>query len=261
MVFELIDGPGELEGTTSFGSFNGYKYIDDWSFTESGSYSIKMTMLGAAIDTLNITIVDEFELCDSPVTNGCSNVGGDSLVYFASTIVSVDAVFPINAALININTGFIDTSWFGVANIARISGPGNLWGTTYIEGDRWAVFIDLRFDQIGNYELEIELDGNTGVFKDTLTIEVVEPSSVSNFEKSDLKVFPNPVKSIINFENINGGSNLLIYSLTGELVGQKNALRQGINTFDITKLPNGIYSFQVFQMDGAIFETRVVKIK
>lgn len=261
VLFELIDGPGAVSGTFSFGPFLGYQYIDDWEFSEPGSYSIKMIMLGTILDTLNITVVSAVDICDPSFTKGCSDDVGDSIVFFRSSIVSVDAVFPITAGLVNKGTGFVDTTWAGTVNISKLSGPGNLWGTNHIEGSEWVMFVDLRVDLIGVYDVELEFNGNTGTYKDTVSFEAINPISVGEINTKSLMIYPNPVNDFIKFQNPSDGAKLTLYGLDGKVVLQQVELSNGELNIDLSVIPNGVYLLQLVAKEGTVYETRVVKIK
>ncbi len=261
VLFELIDGPGTISGTLSFGPFLGYQYVDDWKFSEPGSYSIKMIMLGTILDTLNITVVSSVDICDPSFTKGCSDDDGDSIVFFRSSIVSVDAVFPITAGLVNKGTGFIDTTWAGTVNISKLSGPGNLWGTKHIEGSEWVMFVDLRVDLIGVYDVELEFNGNTGAYKDTVSFEAINPIVVGEVETKSLITYPNPIVDFITIQNPSDEARLTLFGLDGKMILQQDQLHKGSLKIDFSTIPNGVYFLQLVSNEGALYETIVVKIK
>ena len=58
-----------------------------------------------------------------------------------------------------------------------------------------------------------------------------------NFQANKLIVYPNPSSGIINFKNVDKGSLIEIFSITGKKVFQKNILNNSIEL----NLPNGLY--------------------
>ena len=79
--------------------------------------------------------------------------------------------------------------------------------------------------------------------------------------KNSFSIYPNPVKSIININNINGKfiESFSLYSITGKhLVQQKVEDNLTENTIDISRLPEGVYFLKIITNKG-IFTQKVIK--
>lgn len=239
--FEVLSGPGELQGTLMASSEKGFIYIDDWFFTEAGDYKIKVIITGTVLDTIDITVPEEKDLCGLSPNSECSTSGGDSIFYFKSSIVSVDAVYPITAGLIDKKTLKLDTGWVGDVSISKLSGPGKLWGTKYLTGKKWVEFVDLKFDAVGSYECKVKFQGNRGVVEDVITVEVVESNGVHDvLIQQNLNIYPNPVKDVINIE-INEPSFIKIASIDGRFSKVWDLNSEGLHAIDVSSFSSGVY--------------------
>lgn len=73
---------------------------------------------------------------------------------------------------------------------------------------------------------------------------------------SDLKIYPNPVRDILNIQ-ANNLENYKIYSNVGLLV-QEGKVED--NAIDLSKLSTGVYILKMQSISGAIFTKRVIKL-
>ncbi|WP_282038030.1 T9SS type A sorting domain-containing protein [Saccharicrinis aurantiacus] len=96
-----------------------------------------------------------------------------------------------------------------------------------------------------------ELTGNTTLR--SMITEINSSLSINEFDISDFKVFPNPVKNTLNVE-LNNINKIEIYSTTGNLIKSiKNS--SIINVADIS---SGILIIKVYNNDG-IFSSKFIK--
>ena len=249
MDIKLISGPAALSGTLSK-NFSKYTYVDIM-FPKEGAYDIEISLSGIEKDTFTIAAIDidYTELC-KPSGPGCQNGNGDSLwVQAGPNVVVVDVVFPINIYVVNSVTGKIDTSYIGGNfSLKKINGPGNLIGTTSIQGREWTLFSNLSFNQVGNYDIEVSVD-NVG--KDTISYKaVLNTNAVINIKtQNNYAIYPNPSlgKLNIHFSEIDPINAIKVYNEVGQVV--YFAELEGNNTaeIDLSSLNNGVYYFEVNQ--------------
>lgn len=83
----------------------------------------------------------------------------------------------------------------------------------------------------------------------TLIITGVD-SSLSNYEsdrQSQLRIWPNPTKNIVNFKfnNTNEPNSISLYDSSGKLVINKIDVNQSLHSLDISMLPKGFYLLDI----------------
>jgi hypothetical protein len=73
--------------------------------------------------------------------------------------------------------------------------------------------------------------------------------------RNELKIFPNPVKSVLNFDLVSTEVSYSILSATGNSVEQGQCLRK---TIDVSHLRPGLYFIQI-EHDKNVQQVRFVK--
>ena len=92
------------------------------------------------------------------------------------------------------------------------------------------------------------------------SIVLADPVGISEFQKMDAILFPNPCTTAltIQFDNLMQGTQLHVYSISGSLVLSESVLSNRI-TINTAQFPKGIYTI-VVKSDTHIFTKRVTKI-
>ena len=239
----LISGPGSLKGTVASNIWK-YCYFNDWTFSSSGDYKIQISVSGYVTDTIKIRVPEKFEFC-SAVPKGCGSVKGNAVFPLSGNggIIPVDAIFPITIGVYDRLTGLLDSNFQNYAYVDKISGPGNIYGTLSMYGSGWLTFTDVRFDQIGIYDVKLRTEGF--VIPDTVTIHVVESNSVRDIGFNKIKVYPNPSSDVVNITGNNEEilSAVRIYSMQGKAVKKLENLN--LPFVKIPDLPVGVYFLEV----------------
>ena len=99
------------------------------------------------------------------------------------------------------------------------------------------------------------IDGNDGL-QGEFCLEVTKTalSSITNIDESDVQIYPNPAKGIINLQNVNA-QIVNVYDNMGRLVvSEKNP---GM-TLDISELTTGMYSLKITTEDK-VYSAKVMK--
>jgi subtilisin-like proprotein convertase family protein len=110
----------------------------------------------------------------------------------------------------------------------------------------------------GSYEVSLIASNNNGSDTATKTIEVMGPASVSNIQ-SQLKLYPNPAQSTIQFKTTEEIQLVILKDVTG-----KTVLKTQLNsskTVDISMLTNGIYLVEALGLDNQTFITTLAVSK
>lgn len=97
-----------------------------------------------------------------------------------------------------------------------------------------------------------------GCESEPLAIEAAEILGVATFESAGLKVFPNPVESILTVTGNVTISQLTVTNLLGQKVMEVNV--NGTNAeLNVSSLPQGTYVLQVTGDTGASYTTKIIR--
>ena len=80
----------------------------------------------------------------------------------------------------------------------------------------------------------------------------LEPLSVNDYEKSGIRIFPNPVKDVLTIESENTIEGFQLYTINGKLIASYSHISQ----IDFSSVPKGVYLLKI----KTAFETEVKKI-
>lgn len=136
------------------------------------------------------------------------------------------------------------TDWLTIGNVPSYftSGTGNGHSYKYID------YSPLYGNN--NYRLmQIDLDGKASYSK------IV---NVYNSQKSEIKLFPNPVKDKFTISNILNGSAIKIYNLSGILL--KTLINSGSTIeINVSDLPSGMYIVKIINTDKTSSQVKFIK--
>lgn len=93
--------------------------------------------------------------------------------------------------------------------------------------------------------IEVHLLGNQGfLYFDDITLEEVPTASVQENAFENFVVYPNPVKNEINLANVSGADNIMIHTITGQLVLSQQVI-ENTSRINTEALSAGIYLLKV----------------
>jgi len=82
------------------------------------------------------------------------------------------------------------------------------------------------------------------------------PKQRVNYQKTDVKVYPNPAINYIEFQNPGDQvKRVVIYNLVGRPIKRVNATT-GKNWYDVSDLSRGMYLIQLLNAKGSIITTK-----
>lgn len=254
----LLSGPGSVQGGLAV-NLAKYVYFNDWIFNESGVYKFEINVPGLVTDTILIKVVEPVDLC-AEAPNGCGNGGGDIVFPLAGNggIIPVDAIFPITMGILDESTGILDTSFNNYGYLNQLSGPGNMYGTFSMYGAKWLTFTDVRFDAVGEYEVELTTNGIHR--PDTINVTVIQDNSVRGIDVELLSVYPNPFNDKITID-LKAGDKIefaYIFNSQGQLLNSFNQPQS--TTFDVADLPSGVYFLEI-QLSGTLSTQKGILVK
>lgn len=257
-------GPGYLTGTMSFPGVKGYTFVNDWVFDAYGYYEIPAYVSGSKTDTIYLTVLPEFNLCEKSTSGDCQKGNGDSIfVYRNSAIVSVDAVYPITVGLTDKSSGSIDSTFSGKCELDLISGPGIFTGSKLIYGNKWIQYVDLEFNTSGEYIIGITLTDTilNNTYRASISVVVPESNSIQEKFIPRVSVFPNPASDIFHFE-MEGVAKIHVFDYAGRLV-LTDLVKSGYeHEVSISFLKEGAYFIKFLdENDLIIGKSTLLKIK
>jgi len=242
-----VFGPGDMTGHNGTQPAK-YCYLNDIEFSKAGHYDIGITMTKGMVlmDKVNMEVLPEKEIGK----NACGKVKGNKIIAKGAcgNIITVDAVFPIFAAVVDSATGKIDTTYSGTMYVNKISGPGMLYGTLSMSGGRWFEFNNLHFSTEGNYTIKIYEQDSSKYENATANVIVSSTTDVIELKTAEIFAFPNPFIDQLNvvFDHSNQLISYQIYDQTGKVVLQKLNENTGdrlvINT---QNLSDGVYFLNI----------------
>ena len=104
-------------------------------------------------------------------------------------------------------------------------------------------FTNIRFDQVGVYDLKLSTSGN--IIPDTVTVHVVGSNSTREIAQNKLKVFPNPADNEVTIAVEGKGhiKALRILNMQGKVIQYFD----GLNTtsIQVSDLSAGVYFYEV----------------
>jgi hypothetical protein len=102
-------------------------------------------------------------------------------------------------------------------------------------------------DSIGSWIQLTPTNSSKLTFK--LTDDIITPTTVSTgitpMTVSDLDIYPNPAKDVIQFNSLEKVSSVKIYDLQGKLILIKQPQSSGTISIDITDMESGLYLIQI----------------
>jgi hypothetical protein len=87
----------------------------------------------------------------------------------------------------------------------------------------------------------------------------IEPTGIKDPEKLNYDVYPNPVKSTLYFENLNGAESIAIFNTMGQQVIVYRELKSSTARIDVSSLSSGVYMISVYNRDGKTTVKKIVK--
>lgn len=75
--------------------------------------------------------------------------------------------------------------------------------------------------------------------------DVVDVTGIDEIANNELKIYPNPVKNVLNVQTDDVISQVNIIDVTGRLVYSKQVEHVGPYSFDVSMLPEGVFSLVV----------------
>ncbi|HYG37901.1 MAG TPA: discoidin domain-containing protein [Cytophagales bacterium] len=185
-------------------------------------------------------------------TRWSSNFTDNEWIY-----VDLQSSYALNKVVLNWETAS------GKSYDIQVSGNGSTWSTIYSTTTGDGGIDDINLSGTGRYVRMLGKTRNTGYGYSLWEFEVYGSPSGARLglaeEKGSIKVFPNPVSSVVNISGMESGiAKVTVYSngvkvLTQKLEGKTQA------TVDFSTLSQGVYVIKVETKAGVITEKLIKK--
>jgi hypothetical protein len=101
--------------------------------------------------------------------------------------------------------------------------------------------VKLMFNYYGNYGGELYIDD----------INITGTTSIADVESNNVSVYPNPANNVINVNATSNISNVEVYTIAGQKVGDFTANSNSI-AISTSNLTSGLYLMQIHTENGVI---------
>lgn len=143
------------------------------------------------------------------------------------------------------------------ANIEGTSG-GLFSSTTGLVLDSNTGVIDVSASTVGEYVVTYEL-GTCGFYKTTQNIEITDTTlRVKTIGETEIKIYPNPTKSILNINYTKKINVLELYNVIGQKVITKELNAKG-GVVDFSSLNKGIYLLKIIDSNDQQLLKTIIK--
>ena len=164
-----------------------------------------------------------------------------------------------NSGLYDFN---IQNSYSSDLNFNIYDVNGTLVSVNYLtEGEVNTITLNLDFN-LSPYYLEfysLVASDDSYLYPYTYSIEENTLSTVDIIPNENFKLYPNPTKNLINFNNLKSKfENLEIYNVVGQLLNNITIDGSSLNSIDISSYEEGIYIFK-FRKPNVLKTLRVIK--
>lgn len=104
-------------------------------------------------DTLYFNVPEEIDFCKESPGGDCGQQKGNKIFtkLRSSNVIPVDAVFPVTVGMLDSVSLLLDSTFKGTIYVQKINGPGVMYGSLSMTGDKWFNFTNIRFSQAGTY--------------------------------------------------------------------------------------------------------------
>jgi len=108
----------------------------------------------------------------------------------------------------------------------------------------------------------VGLDEDIVIYVDDIVLSPTAtglPSGIDTQEKSNISMFPNPVKSTLNIENLKDIDRISISNIVGQQVMVTRNIKTERVAINVSSLTNGVYMVSVIDRDGNATIRKIIK--
>ncbi len=249
----IIDDGRNTQNNSTLGIYNGGTYVANNLVFDNGGRGIH------CYESDNVLIINNtsYKNCQSPSTREGELTAFDaSNITFANNIVSPDTnvppIYKYNQKTSNILS--FNNLITNNANLANPVGTNNFTGNANFANPSINFATADFHTQSGSLAINsgtitnaplTDKDGNIRLSNNLVDIgcyEFQSSLSISSFVNDKIKVYPNPISSILNIENLEENSQIEILNNVGQIIYSEN---KSIKSIDFSSFSSGIYFLKI----------------
>ncbi|WP_294297958.1 fibronectin type III domain-containing protein [uncultured Chryseobacterium sp.] len=169
--------------------------------------------------------------------------------------ISIDKTTSSNAG-VAVWIDFNRNGYFDINERILVSGPNNdqtVSGTFAVPADAFISLTDYKYVVMRVAMSKDAIPVNCTNFAngevEDYTVRISKLPVPNSVNQTDILIYPNPVKTVLNVKNISPRANYKIYSATGQMISSGIILN---NKIDVHALINGIYVIDIDDVKGTI---------
>jgi len=264
-IFNIVKlgGVGNIEGNT-FTKENKYAYYDSISFSEVGLYKIMISEGHSQfLDTLYFNVILEINFCSESPGGDCGTIKGNKIFAKArgSNVIPVDAVFPITVGVIDSISQLLDSTYIGTIYVEKVSGPGTVYGSLSMTGNKWFNFNNIKFSQEGAYTIKFYEEDSLKYKSAYVDAVVIGVTGLSQIESLQLHIYPNPFSDqfYVNFPQKEEQVTVSIFDNMGKKVSGQVFNNPGKDIIISSKDVNsGVYLLSIRSSSGSFASNSII---
>jgi len=108
----------------------------------------------------------------------------------------------------------------------------------------------------------VDLEEDIILYVDDITLSPTAtgvPTGVVQPEKMNVSIFPNPVKSMLNFENMKDVDRIVISNMVGQQVLVRRNIGSESTSINVSSLSRGVYTISIYDKKGSTTIKKIVK--
>jgi hypothetical protein len=152
-----------------------------------------------------------------------------------------------------------DQSIHKLKSIMLDAGPGQasyLWNDALTNQAR--TFFGKDLGPAGTYLQWVEVTGtNACKARDSINITVIDNTSISRVDKTDLKLYPQPAGDVLHIDGMDI-AGIQLFSMQGALIRSIKA-EEGMESIVVNDLPGGIYLIELTSKEGLVARLKWLK--
>lgn len=185
---------------------------------------------------------------------------GPKQVSYQLRVIDYDDEVPVNYDFGSITFSYSlndGVTWIVLGSVSEDNFTPSLacQGISYtIEGSLIAAQSNLKF----KWESAYSGEGDYEILIDNFMLSESQTASTNELDKSQLKIYPNPVSDVLNIDYSSTISKFIIFDLVGRKIGEFSN-SGNLNSIDVSNLSTGTYLLKIQTEDNSQSTIKFIK--